>query len=147
MRRLCTIGHTKKPLEHFINLLRQSGVDLVIDVRLNNTSQLAGFSKRDDMAFLLREGFGIEYLHLPELAPTQEMLDDYSTTKDWEMYEAKFRELIVERDMTHLVLDHASDYDTPCLLCSEDDPTKCHRRLLAEALAASLPDLEVLNLR
>ena len=147
MRKLRTIGHTKKSLDRFINLLRNAGVDLVIDVRLKNTSQLAGFSKRDDMAFLLREGFGIEYVHLPELAPTKEMLDDYSTTKDWEMYEAKFRELIVERDMTHLILDHASDYDTPCLLCSEDDPTKCHRRLLAEALAASLPDLEVLHLR
>ena len=147
MKKLCTIGHTKKSLEHFINLLRNAGVDLMMDIRLKNTSQLAGFSKRDDLAFLLREGFGIEYVHLPDLAPTQEMLDDYSTTKDWEMYEAKFRELIVERDMSHLVLDCASEHKTPCLLCSEDDPTKCHRRLLAEVLAASLPGLEVFHLR
>jgi uncharacterized protein (DUF488 family) len=146
MKKLCTIGYTKKPLERFIGLLRNAGVDLVIDARLNNTSQLAGFAKRDDLAFLLREGFGIEYVHVPDLAPTQEMLDAYSATKDWETYEADFAILMAERDMVRLVLQHTDGYESPCILCSEDDPAKCHRRLLAKAVAESRPGLEIAHL-
>ena len=147
MTRLCTIGHTKKSLEKFIGLLRGAEVDLVIDVRLNNTSQLAGFAKRDDLAFLLREGFGIEYVHAPDLAPTQEMLDSYSSTKDWDAYEAEFSNLIVERGMVSLVLEYAKGCNAPCLLCSEDEPAKCHRRLLAEAVAEFLLGTEMVHLR
>ena len=147
MKKLCTIGYTKKPLEHFIVLLRNAGVDLVIDVRLNNTSQLAGFAKRDDLAFLLKEGFGIEYAHVPDLAPTQEMLDAFTATKDWEAYEADFAILVSERDMVRLIFEHADGYDAPCLLCSEDDPAKCHRRLLAEAVTESQPGLEIAHLK
>ena len=147
MKKLCTIGYTKKPLEHFIVLLRNAGVDLVVDVRLNNTSQLAGFAKRDDLAFLLKEGFGIEYTHMPGLAPTQEMLDAYIAAKDWEAYEADFAILVSERDMVRLILEHAGGYDAPCLLCSEDDPAKCHRQLLAEAVAESQPGLEIVHLK
>ena len=94
MSTIYTIGHTKKTLEHFIRLLQKAGVDAVIDVRLRNTSQLAGFAKRDDLAFLLREGFGIEYEHRAELAPTPAILDAYKTDGDWLAYEADFPVLI-----------------------------------------------------
>ena len=77
MPTICTIGYTKKSLEHFVRLLQEAGVDAVIDIRLRNTSQLAGFAKRDDLAFLLCKGFGIKYEHHPELAPTPEILDAY----------------------------------------------------------------------
>lgn len=147
MRKLFTIGCAKKSLERFIRLLQDAGVDLVIDVRLNNTSQLAGFAKRDDLRFLLTEGFGIAYVHAPELAPTQELLDDYAANKDWEAYAAGFSRLVAERRMPAIVLRRASGYESPCLLCSEDDAAQCHRRLLAEAVAQSPAELEIEHLR
>ena len=72
-----TIGFTKKPAGRFFGLLRESGARRIVDVRLNNVSQLAGFAKRDDLAYFLAEICGMEYVHLPELAPTKEMLDDF----------------------------------------------------------------------
>ena len=147
MKKLCTIGYTKKSLEQFIDLLRGAGVDLVIDVRLNNTSQLAGFSKRDDLAFLLREGFGIDYVHSLELAPTEELLKAYRSEKDWDAYRTGFAELIAERDMPALVPKLAEGHQTPCLLCGEDDASTCHRRLIAEAVADAAPGLEIVHLK
>ena len=85
-----TIGYKRKPLATFIDQLRQAGVDAVIDVRLRNTSHLAGYTKRDDLAFLLREGFGIAYEHHPELAPTLEIFDAYRDEKEWTAYESRF---------------------------------------------------------
>ena len=98
MPTIYTIGYTKKTLEHFIRLLQEAGVDAVIDIRLRNTSQLAGFAKRDDLAFLLREGFGIEYEHRPELAPTLEILKAYKTDGDWAAYEREFLSLLDSRN-------------------------------------------------
>ena len=146
MEKICTIGYTKKTLERFIGLLREAGVDLVVDIRLNNTSQLAGFAKRDDLAFLLKEGFGIRYEHDPRLAPAEGLLQAYKTGKDWDAYETAFSELMADRDMVSVVRAHADAHRAPCLLCSEDKPDKCHRRLLAEAVAEAIPGLEVVHL-
>jgi len=141
-----TIGYTKKSLQQFIGLLQEAGVDAVIDVRLRNTSQLAGFAKRDDLAFLLRECFGIAYEHLLELAPTAEILDAYKKDHDWSAYEREYPQLLAERDALAIGRQLLERYQRPCLLCSEDTPNHCHRRLLAEYLAERIRDLEIMHL-
>jgi uncharacterized protein (DUF488 family) len=146
MPTIYTIGHTKKGLERFIQLLQEAGVDAVVDIRLRNTSQLAGFAKRDDLAFLLREGFGIEYEHRPELAPSPEILDAYKAQGDWVAYERDFAPLLAERDAGALGREILARYAAPCLLCAEPTPDQCHRRLVAEYWAGQFPDVEVVHL-
>jgi len=146
MSTVYTIGYTQKTLERFIRLLLDSGVDAVVDIRLRNTSQLAGFSKRDDLAFLLREGFGIGYEHRPDLAPTDEILDAYKKSHDWAAYERAFLPLLAERRAEEIGRDLLARYSRPCLLCAEPAPDRCHRRLVAEWWAAHLPDLELVHL-
>ena len=146
MSTIFTIGHTKKSLERFIRLLQDAEVDAVIDIRLRNTSQLAGFAKRDDLAFILREGFGIEYHHCPELAPTGEILDAYKADSDWSAYERAFRLLLAERDAVAIGRELLARHRRPCLLCSEPTADHCHRRLVAEWWAENLCDVEVIHL-
>ena len=146
MPTICTIGHTRKSLRQFIGLLQEAGVDAVIDVRLRNTSQLAGFAKRDDLDFLLREGFGIAYEHVVELAPTAEILDAYKKDHDWSVYEREYPQLLAERDALAIGRRLLERYQRPCLLCAEDTPDRCHRRLLAEYLAERISDLEIVHL-
>jgi uncharacterized protein (DUF488 family) len=146
MPTLYTIGHTQKTLERFIRLLQAAGVDAVIDVRLRNTSQLAGFAKRDDLAFLLREGFGIEYEHRLELAPSAEILDAYKVGGDWAAYEDAFLLLLAERDVKDVGRELLARYHHPCLLCAEPTADHCHRRLVAEWWSERLPDVEVTHL-
>jgi uncharacterized protein (DUF488 family) len=141
-----TIGYTQKGLARFIQLLQEAGVDAVVDIRLRNTSQLAGFAKRDDLAFLLREGFRIDYEHRPDLAPTPEILDAYKDDGEWPAYEAAFGRLLVERDAAAAGREVLARYRRPCLLCAEPTPEQCHRRLVAEWWAAHLPDVEVEHL-
>ncbi len=131
--RVHTIGFTKKPASEFFSLLRDAGVRRLVDVRLNNVSQLAGFAKRDDLAYFLREICGIEYAHLPELAPTKEMLAAYRKGQmDWDAYERQFLALMDQRRIADRVAeDTIAD---SALLCSEDTPERCHRRLVAEYL-------------
>ena len=128
--RLFTIGFTKKNAEKFFGLLSSSGVKRVVDVRLNNVSQLAGFAKRDDLRYFLRRMCGVDYVHLPALAPTQEMLAGYRKDhKDWGIYEKQFLDLMQERRIEDTVPREI--VDGGCLLCSEDKPHHCHRRLVA----------------
>jgi uncharacterized protein (DUF488 family) len=141
-----TIGFGRKPLAEFITLLRAHGVDLVVDVRLRNTSQLAGYSKRDDLAFLLREGFAIGYEHWPELAPTDAILDGVKATRDWPAYERAMQALLLERRAEELGRDLLARAQAPCLLCAEPTPEHCHRRLIAEYWVAHLPNVQVVHL-
>lgn len=128
-----TIGFTKKSAEKFFGLVRESDTKRVVDVRLNNVSQLAGFAKRDDLKFFLREICDVDYLHLPLLAPTQEMLDEYKKGGgDWDLYEKRFLDLMESRSIEDEV--SRGVIDDGCLLCSEDKPHHCHRRLVAEYL-------------
>lgn len=128
-----TIGFTKKSAEAFFTKLREAGVKRLIDVRLNNVSQLAGFAKRDDLAYFLRAIGGIEYLHVPELAPTKEILDAYRKEgRDWEVYADAFLNLMEQRDISRSV--GRDIIDGGCLLCSEHLPDHCHRRLVVEYL-------------
>ncbi len=131
--KLWTIGFTRKPARRFFQLLRQSGARRVVDVRRNNGSQLAGFAKKDDLAWFLAEICGIEYVHLPNLAPTREMLSDYRKRRiDWNVYEARFLDLVRERRIEETIPREV--LNEGCLLCSEDQPHRCHRRLVAEYL-------------
>ncbi|GLQ30374.1 DUF488 domain-containing protein [Litoribrevibacter albus] len=128
-----TIGFTKKNAETFFNFLKLSNVKTLIDVRLNNVSQLAGFAKRDDLKFFLNELCGADYVHSPELAPTKHILNAYKKgDMSWEVYTDKFMNLMgqrnIERSIKPALLDHG------CLLCSEHEPHLCHRRLVVEYL-------------
>lgn len=131
--KLFTIGFTRKTAEKFFELLRESGVRRVVDVRLNNVSQLAGFAKKNDLIWFLRELYEMEYVHLPILAPTREILDDYKKRGgDWATYRTRFLDLMKQRRIEeNISREVVAD---GCLLCSEDKPHYCHRRLVAEYL-------------
>lgn len=143
--KIFTIGFTKKSARRFFDVLRKSGGKRVVDVRLNNVSQLAGFAKKDDLAYFLKEICGMEYIHLPELAPTQEMLDAYKKQRgDWKTYESRFLALLKQR---HIEETLSRDVIAEgCLLCSEDKPHHCHRRLVAEYLKEHWGDVDIAHL-
>lgn len=146
MSTVYTIGFTRKTAEVFFTLLRASGVEVLVDIRLHNRSQLAGFAKRDDLAWFARELAGIEYLHLPELAPTQELLDAFKKHGgSWEDYAQGFAALMDTRG-AYAAFDRDLLRRNPCFLCSEASPERCHRRLVAEELAAREPGLRVVHL-
>jgi uncharacterized protein (DUF488 family) len=143
--KLFTIGFTKKSAESFFTTLKTAGVGRLLDVRLNNVSQLAGFTKRDDLRYFTKALCGIDYVHVPVLAPTQDILDAYKKHKgDWGLYQRQFLDLMrsrrVESELSRELLDGA------CLLCSEHRPDHCHRRLVAEYLAEKWGRLEIEHL-
>lgn len=128
-----TIGFTQKGANKFFTLIKNNNVSRIIDVRLNNVSQLAGFAKRDDLKYFLSELFGVDYVHLEELAPTQDILSDYKKKViTWEAFEDKFLNLIAKRNIERSVDE--SLLDNGCLLCSEHTPHHCHRRLVVDYL-------------
>ena len=140
-----TIGFTKKTAEEFFTRLKQSGLVRLVDVRLNNTSQLAGFTKKDDLAFFLREICRLDYVHLPDLAPTQEILDRYKKDGgDWAAYERNFLGLLASRQVENTTAREL--IEGGCLLCSEPTPEHCHRRLVAEYLCARWGSLVIRHL-
>lgn len=141
-----TIGYERRPLSGLIGALRDAGVDAVVDIRLRNTSQLAGYTKKDDLAFLLQEGFAIAYEHHPELAPTGEILDAIHADHDWSAYEVRFRALLTERQSETVGRDILARYRAPCLLCHEASAEHCHRRLVTEHWAAHIPGLTIVHL-
>jgi uncharacterized protein (DUF488 family) len=145
MIHLYTIGFTKKSAEAFFTKLSTSGVRTIIDVRLNNISQLAGFTKKDDLPYLLRVICGIEYCHMPLLAPTKDMLDAYKKHNgDWAVYEQKFLNLLSSRRVEDVLSEDL--LDNACLLCSEDEPDHCHRRLIAEYLNSRWQNIQITHL-
>jgi uncharacterized protein (DUF488 family) len=133
--RVHTIGFTKTTAERFFTRLQRAGVARVLDVRLDNVSQLAGFAKRDDLRYLLAATSGIGYEHRLELAPSRELLDAHRRGCGWAQYEERFRQLVPRA----LLAD-------ACLLCSEHSPDHCHRRLVAEHLARHWGDVEIVHL-
>lgn len=141
-----TIGFTKKSAAEFFEILKVNGIKRLIDVRLNNVSQLAGFTKRDDLAYFLREICGIEYLHEPLLAPTQDMLDAFKKAKgSWQDYEKQFLALMAERKIEESI--DPKWFDVPAvLLCSEPTAEHCHRRLVVEYLRAEWHNVEGIDL-
>lgn len=145
MTSIYTIGFTKKSAEEFFGKLQRAGVKRVIDVRLYNVSQLAGFTKKDDLRYFLKTICGIDYVHSTDLAPTKELLDAYKKQKgEWSVYEERFLALIAERRIEQTLSREL--LEDACLLCSEDEPTLCHRRLVAEYLCNYWQDLQVSHL-
>ena len=143
--RLFTIGFTKKSAEAFFKKLSRAGVKRVIDIRLNNVSQLAGFAKRDDLRYFLKTICNIDYLYLPDLAPTKDMMDEYKKNRgDWSVYENRFLGLLSERKAEHCISKKL--LDNGCLLCSEDKPDNCHRRLVAEYLSKKLGNIDITHI-
>jgi uncharacterized protein (DUF488 family) len=140
-----TIGFAGKSAREFFTKLEDAGVKTVIDVRLNNTSQLAGFTKEQDLPYFLQEIAGIKYAHKPELAPTKDILDAYKKKEiDWSEYERRFRQLLIERHIENAVTPQF--VDKSCLLCSEPKPDKCHRRITAEYLRELWADVRIVHL-
>lgn len=140
-----TIGFTKKPAARFFQLLRDAGVKRVVDVRLNNVSQLAGFAKKDNLAYFLKEICNMDYVHLPELAPTREMLDEYKKGGGaWDVYETRFLELMEQRRIEETIPREV--IEDGCLLCSEDKPHHCHRRLVADYLKQHWRGVDIAHL-
>ena len=130
-----TIGFTKKSAREFFETLINAGVRRVVDIRLNNVSQLAGFTKRDDLAYFLDRIGSIEYVHVPLLAPTAELLDSYKKGQlAWADFEAAFHRMLEECAVEQAWLPQVRDAD--CLLCSEHEPDRCHRRMVADYLSA-----------
>jgi len=141
-----TIGFAKKSAEAFFGALRKAGIKRLIDIRLNNTSQLAGFTKRDDLQYFLKELCGAEYLHEPLLAPTPEMLNSYKKKKiDWQDYEQRFLELMTQRKIEEKI-DLDLFNGPTVLLCSEAKPEHCHRRLVLEYLQNKWGPFRIIHL-
>jgi uncharacterized protein (DUF488 family) len=143
--KLFTIGFTGKTAEQFFTCLQNAGVKRLIDTRLNNVSQLAGFTKRRDLEYFLRVIGSIRYEHDTELAPTDDILYAYKKKRiTWDEYEERFNELIIARAPAEH--NEPSRFDHACLLCSEPEPDHCHRRLVAEYLKQKWDTVEVIHL-
>lgn len=128
-----TIGFTKKNAETFFGLIKKNKVKTLIDIRLNNSSQLAGFAKKDDLKFFLKELCSTQYIHIPELAPTQDILNAYKNGEiSWENYENSYLKLLEQRKVENIITTEL--LDCSCFLCSEHKAQFCHRRLAVDYL-------------
>lgn len=140
-----TIGFTKKTAEQFFETLRNTKARHLFDIRLNNKTQLAGFTKRDDLKYFLKELLNMEYHEVSMLAPDKSILKEYRKTRDWQAYERKYLELIKSRQAGEHI-DMSLLKKGVVLLCSEAEPDKCHRRLAAEYLARLKPSIKIVHL-
>lgn len=142
MIKLYTIGFTKKSAERFFSLLKNAGVSQIVDIRLNNASQLAGYAKGSDLEFFVKNILGASYVHLTDLAPTKELLKSYQDKETtWAEYVHVFSEILKKRHIKERY--KVEDFDNCCFLCTEDTPEQCHRRLVAEYLRDANPDKEI----
>ena len=145
MIQLFTIGFTKKPAETFFRLLKNSGVTRLIDTRINNVSQLSGFAKAPDIQYFAAEIGNISYEHNIDLAPTKALLAHYRAKElTWQEYETEYLNLLDTRKIAQKI--NIEKLHENCLLCSEDKPDKCHRRLLAEYLQQVKNDIQIIHL-
>jgi len=143
--RVYTIGFTKKSAREFFDTLGRNSIKQVVDVRINNVSQLAGFTKRDDLRYFLKELCGTDYHHFEFLAPTREMKEVYAQSKDWDAYAREYTELLTSRNVLGK-LDKSFFERETCFLCAEASPDGCHRALLTQYLQDYWGDVEVIHL-
>jgi len=136
-QKLYTIGFAGKSAEEFFSLLKKAGVKILIDIRLNNVSQLAGFTKGKDLSYFVKEILAGQYYHMTDLAPTKELLKKYQAAEDWHSYEKEFLSLLERRNVESKI-DSERLKGPTVLLCSEKTAEKCHRRLTAEYLQKKL---------
>jgi len=145
MIKLFTIGFTKKTAEHFFETLIKNDVRKLIDIRINNRSQLAGFAKGADLAYFTKAIANIKYEYIPDFAPTKELLSDYQNKRiDWPAYQKTYRQLIEQRKISSRY--DVAGFDHACFLCSEETPEHCHRRLLAEFFQEGNSDIQIIHL-
>lgn len=139
---LYTIGFTKKNAQKFFELLKNAGVRKLVDIRINNASQLAGFAKGTDLKFFMRAICNAEYEHITDLAPTKELLKNYQDKViDWNGYTVVFKKILQDRHIAERF--NVENFDNCCFLCTEDTPEQCHRRLVAEFFKAKNPDKDI----
>lgn len=147
LNKLFTIGFTQKKAEEFFNLLRENKVETVIDIRLNNTSQLAAFAKYPDIEFFLREIGGIGYIHDKTFSPEESTLSKYKKKMiNWEEYECEFSLTMAKRKIERHIIETYFTLNNICLLCSEAEADQCHRRLVANIFKSQFSGLEITNL-
>lgn len=140
-----TIGFTQKPAREFFEALKVAGITRLIDVRLANVSQLAGFSKKGDLEYFLRAICQIDYVHEPLLAPTKGMLDEYKSAGNWDEYSARFLKLLADRQVeTRIPAELFAG--SPVLLCSEPEAQQCHRRLVAEYFSDHWGNIDIIHI-
>jgi len=143
--KLYTIGFAQKTAKEFFTVLKNNRVRKLIDIRLNNTSQLAGFAKKQDLEYFLNEICNIKYLHEPDFAPAKEMLDSYKKKEiSWSVYEERYLDLLSQRCIAQKIAP--KELDMSCFLCSEPKSKFCHRRLLAEYLKSIYENIEIKHL-
>lgn len=139
---LYTIGFTKKNAQKFFELLKNAGVRKLVDIRINNASQLAGFAKGTDLKFFMKAICNAEYEHITDLAPTKELLKNYQDKViDWNGYAVVFKKILQDRHIAERF--NVENFDNCCFLCTEDTPEQCHRRLVAEFFKAKNPDKDI----
>ncbi len=143
--KIFTIGFTKKSAKEFFEILKTNNIEQIIDIRLNNTSQLAGFTKKDNLEYFLKELCSIDYCHFIFLAPTKEIRDRYIKSKDWDVYVKEYIELLDNRKVLDK-LDKSYFKRKSCFLCSEASADHCHRRLLVEYLKDHWDYIEIVHL-
>ncbi len=147
MNNLYTIGFTQKTAEKFFDLLKESNVKTVLDIRLNNTSQLAGFAKFPDLQYFLKQLYDIEYIHDTNFAPTESTLKRFKNKEiDWDGYVQEFTHTMNLRKIENHIAENYTNYDNICLLCSEPTAEKCHRRLIAEIFQNQYVNLKIRHL-
>ncbi len=142
MINIYTIGFTKKTAEKFFELLKINGVKKIIDTRLKNETQLSGFAKGKDLKYFAKTILNIDYVHRLDMAPSQDILENYrNKIITWEEYSVKYLNLLNERELgKNIKLEELND---SCLLCSEDKPDNCHRRLLAEYIKGHFHNIKI----
>lgn len=143
--KIFTIGFTKKSAKEFFEILKTNNIEQIIDIRLNNTSQLAGFTKKDNLEYFLKELCSIDYCHFIFLAPIKEIRDRYIKSKDWDVYVKEYIELLDNRKVLDK-LDKSYFKRKSCFLCSEASADHCHRRLLVEYLKDHWDYVEIVHL-
>jgi uncharacterized protein (DUF488 family) len=144
--KIYTIGFTKKTAKQFFDLLKKNGIECLVDIRLHPDGQLAGFTKKEDLRYFLKELIECDYRHIERLAPTDEILKAYRSNKDWNKYQSSFLALLQERGIPATLDRTLFEEKVCCLLCSEPTPEKCHRRLVAELLAKEWKDVTIIHL-
>jgi len=146
MTKLYTIGFTKKTAKQFFELLENNKISKLVDIRANNTSQLAGFAKGSDLEYFVNKILQIPYFHNVDFAPTKELLSDYQNKKiDWNEYMKTFNMILDKRNITSKY--NVENFDGACFLCSEDVAVQCHRRLVVEYLKKNNPEIQIIHLK
>ena len=142
---LFTIGYTKKSAEKFFEIMSDNKIEIVADVRLYNSTQLAGFSKSVDLQYFLKKICGCNYIALKQLAPNPSLFENYKNGKTtWNEYEKIYNKFLDTQ--ANLDFFYAFKNKRICILCAESTPEHCHRRLIAEKISKTHDNVKITHL-